>query len=60
MRLKDVPDKIVNHPKSTAAAVLGTAAAAGIWWVLRKPERVAALRKQLAQRASAWRSSRGH
>ena len=50
---------IMSHPKATAAVVLGTGAAAAIWWVLRNPERVAALKQQIAARTeSFWQSRR--
>jgi hypothetical protein len=49
---------VMNHPKTTGAVVLGTAVAAGIWWVFRNPERVEALRKQIASRTDALRNSR--
>ena len=49
---------VMSHPKTTAAFVLGTGAAAAIWWVLRNPQRVAALRKQISQRTEAFRQSR--
>lgn len=49
---------VMNHPKTTAAVVLGTGAAAAIWWVLRNPERVAALKQQIASRTESFRQSR--
>ena len=49
---------VMNHPKTTGAVVLGTAAAAAIWWVMRNPERVEALRQQIRTRADALRNSR--
>ena len=49
---------VMGHPKTTGAVVLGTAAAAAIWWVMRHPERVEALRKQIASRTEALRNSR--
>jgi hypothetical protein len=51
-------DTVMNHPKSTAAVVLGTGAAAALWWVLRRPERVEALRKQIAKRTHKRRTAR--
>jgi hypothetical protein len=51
-------DSVMGHPKTTAAVVLGTGVAAAIWWVLRNPERVAALKQQIASRTEAWRQSR--
>lgn len=48
----------MNHPKTTGAVVLGTAVAAGIWWVMRNPRRVEALRKQIASRTEKLRESR--
>ncbi len=55
---KGAYESVMNHPKSTAAVVLGTGAAAALWWVLRKPERVAALRKYISERADAYREAR--
>ncbi|HYG56282.1 MAG TPA: hypothetical protein VD965_13390 [Burkholderiales bacterium] len=49
---------VMNHPKTTGAVVLGTAAAAAIWWLMRNPERVEALRKQIASRTEDLRNSR--
>ncbi len=49
---------VMSHPKATAAVVLGTGVAAAIWWVLRNPERVTALKQQIASRAESWRESR--
>ena len=49
---------VMNHPKTTGAVVLGTAAAAAIWWVMRHPERVEALRQQIRSRAEGLRNSR--
>ena len=45
---------VMNNPKASAAVVLGTGLAAGIWWVLRDPERVAALKKVVAERADKY------
>jgi hypothetical protein len=53
-----VYNSVMGHPKTTAAVVLGTGAAAAIWWVLRNPQRVAALRRQIASRTEALRLSR--
>jgi hypothetical protein len=49
---------VINHPKSTTAVLLGTGVAAALWWVMRDPERVAALKQKIAQRADAWRKAR--
>jgi hypothetical protein len=27
---------VMNHPKSTTAVVLGTAVAAGLWWLVQR------------------------
>jgi len=48
----------IEHTKSTTAVLLGTSVAAALWWVLRHPERVAALRQKISQRADAWRKAR--
>lgn len=40
----------MNHPKSTAAVVLGTAAAAGLLWLVQRNGGYTALRKQVLQR----------
>jgi hypothetical protein len=39
-----------NNPKTTAAVILGTGLAAAALWVLREPQRFAAVRRGLSQR----------
>jgi len=45
---------VMNNPKASAAVVLGTGLAAAVWWVLRDPQRVAALKKIVAERADRY------
>jgi hypothetical protein len=46
---------VINHPKSTAAVVLGTAAAAGIWWFVQRNGGYEAVRKQVLHRVRGER-----
>lgn len=41
---------LMNHPKSTAAVVLGTAVAAGLWWLVQRSGGYDAVRRQVLQR----------
>jgi hypothetical protein len=41
---------VMNHPKSTAAVVLGTAVAAGLVWFVQRNGGYNAVRKQVLQR----------
>lgn len=41
---------VMNHPKSTAAVVLGTAVAAGLWWFVQRSGGYNAVRRQVLQR----------
>jgi hypothetical protein len=48
----------MNHPKSTAAVVLGTALAAGLWWFIQRSGGYNAVRRQVLKsvRGAAERS----
>lgn len=45
----------MNHPKSAAAVVLGTAVAAGLWWFVQRNGGYNAVRKQVLQRVRGRR-----
>jgi hypothetical protein len=47
----------MNHPKATAAVVLGTAAAAGLWWFIQRNGGYNSLRKQVLERVRGTRAS---
>jgi mannose/cellobiose epimerase-like protein (N-acyl-D-glucosamine 2-epimerase family) len=47
----------MNHPKSTAAVVLGTAAAAGLLWFIQRNGGYNTLRKQVLGRVRGARAS---
>jgi hypothetical protein len=47
----------MNHPKSTTAVVLGTAVAAGLWWLVQRNGGHNAVRKQVLQRVRGARSA---
>jgi hypothetical protein len=49
---------VMNHPKSTAAVVLGTAVAAGLVWFVQRNGGYNALRKQVLQRVRGTRARR--
>lgn len=54
-------DYAVNHPKATAAVVLGAGVAAGLLWMVQRSGGYAAVREKVMQRvrrASAARSRR--
>jgi hypothetical protein len=40
----------MNHPKATTAVVLGTAVAAGLWWLAQRSGGYNAMRRQVLQR----------
>jgi hypothetical protein len=46
----------MNHPKSTAAVVLGTAVAAGLWWFVQRSGGYDAVRKKVLKRVRATRT----
>lgn len=41
---------VMNHPKSATAVVLGTAVAAGLWWLAQRNGGYNAVRKQVLHR----------
>ena len=47
---------VMNHPKSATAVVLGTAVAAGLWWLAQRNGGYNAVRKQVLQRVRGARS----
>lgn len=47
---------VMNHPKSAAAVVLGTAVAAGLVWFMRRNGGYHAVRKQILERVRDTRS----
>jgi len=47
---------VMNHPKSTAAVVLGTAVAAGLVWLVQRNGGYNAVRKQVLERARGTRA----
>jgi hypothetical protein len=47
---------VMNHPKSTAAVVLGTAVAAGLWWFVQRSGGYNAVRKQVLRQVRGSRS----
>jgi hypothetical protein len=48
----------MNHPKSTAAVVLGTAVAAGLLWFVQRNGGYSAVRQQVLQRVRGSGSTR--
>src|SRR3954466_6847739 len=55
-------DAARNNPKTTAAVILGTGLAAAALWVLREPQRLAAVKRSVSARMSSMlphRASRG-
>lgn len=47
----------MNHPKATAAVVLGTGAAAALLWMLRRNGGYSAMRKQVLERVRGMKTS---
>ena len=46
---------VMNHPKSAAAVVLGTAVAAGLWWFVQRSGGYNSVRKQVLGRVRGTR-----
>ena len=47
---------VMNHPKSTAAVVLGTAVAAGLWWFVQRNGGYNTVRRRVLRRVRGARS----
>jgi hypothetical protein len=49
---------VMNHPKSATAVVLGTAVAAGLWWLVQRSGGYQSVRRQVLQRVRGNGSTR--